>query len=60
MLEPNILCFDEPTSALDHKTSLQVVKIIRKLKDKRLGIIVVSHDQRFIDQLEGETLDLHY
>lgn len=58
MLNPNILCFDEPTSALDLKATKNVAQTITKLKEKGLGIIVVTHDQDFIRQLEGKTLDL--
>ena len=58
MLNPNILCFDEPTSALDLKATKNVAQTITKLKEKGLGIIVVTHDQDFIRQLDGKTLDL--
>ena len=58
MLNPNILCFDEPTSALDIKATKNVAQTISKLKEKGLGIIVVTHDQDFIRQLDGKTLEL--
>ena len=51
MLDPKILCFDEPTSALDQQAIKQVITVIKKLQDDRLGIIVVSHDQNFINDV---------
>ncbi|MPN20818.1 Glutamine transport ATP-binding protein GlnQ [bioreactor metagenome] len=56
MLDPKILCFDEPTSALDAQTSQQVVSIIRQLQTDGLGIIIVSHDQAFIQQLTDKII----
>lgn len=58
MLDPQILCFDEPTSALDATATSQVATTIESLKNDGLAIIVVSHDQLFIDQLNGLTIAL--
>jgi len=41
--EPKVIVFDEPTSALEaHETDL-VLETIRKLKDKSVGVVYISH-----------------
>ena len=39
-----VLILDEPTAALGVRESGQVLKVIRELRDKGLGIILVSHN----------------
>ena len=51
MLNPSVLCFDEPTSALDEETRGQISKIIRYLASKGIAIIIVTHDNAFVDEI---------
>ena len=51
MLNPSILCFDEPTSALDEQTRNQISKIIRDLSSQGMAIIIVTHDNGFVDEI---------
>lgn len=51
MLNPSILCFDEPTSALDEQTRGQISKIIRNLASQGIAIIIVTHDNAFVDEI---------
>jgi polar amino acid transport system ATP-binding protein len=46
-LKPDILCFDEPTSALDPELTGEVLKVIRKLADRKTTMIIVTHDIKF-------------
>ena len=39
-----VLILDEPTAALGVRESGQVLKVIRELRDKGLGVILVSHN----------------
>lgn len=41
--DPKILIFDEPTAALDEDEVNRLYKIIRRLKDKGVSIIYISH-----------------
>lgn len=41
--EPNLILADEPTGALDSKTGIEIFKILKKISENRL-VIVVSHD----------------
>jgi monosaccharide-transporting ATPase len=43
-----LLVLDEPTSSLDEKEVEELFKVIRKLRDEGLGIVIVTH---FMDQV---------
>ncbi len=58
MLNPSILCFDEPTSALDESTRGQISKIIRKLSSQGMAIIIVTHDNAFVDEIAEKIITL--
>lgn len=46
---PPLLLVDEPTGNLDSKTSLKIVQIFKRLKDKDAKtVIVATHDERLI------------
>ncbi|WP_081676007.1 ATP-binding cassette domain-containing protein [Butyrivibrio sp. AC2005] len=49
MMDKEILLFDEPTSGLDYKNMLLCADFLKKLRDKGKIVIVVSHDEEFID-----------
>lgn len=42
--EPQILIMDEPTSALDYRNQTVVLKLIKKLADQGISIIMSTHD----------------
>ena len=46
-LDPEVLFFDEPTSALDPELTGEVLKVIRGLADKRMTMIIVTHEMGF-------------
>ena len=46
-LEPDVLCFDEPTSALDPELTGEVLKVIRSLADRKMTMIIVTHEMAF-------------
>ena len=58
MLNPSILCFDEPTSALDEATRGQISKIIRALAAQDIAIIIVTHDNAFVDEIAERIITL--
>lgn len=53
---PKILLFDEPTSALDVKSIDDLVDIILKLKQQKIGILIVTHDLRFAKLVSSRLL----
>lgn len=58
MLNPSILCFDEPTSALDEDTRSQISEIIRSLAGQGIAIIIVTHDNTFVDEIAERVITL--
>jgi len=42
---PSILLADEPTGNLDSRTSVEIMEIFQNLNDKRLTIVLVTHEQ---------------
>ncbi|MBR6917780.1 MAG: amino acid ABC transporter ATP-binding protein [Clostridia bacterium] len=46
-LDPEILCFDEPTSALDPELTGEVLSVIKKLAQKNMTMIIVTHEMEF-------------
>lgn len=46
-LRPKIMLFDEPTSALDPELTNEVLKIIKSLADKKMTMIIVTHEMSF-------------
>lgn len=48
--KPEIVFADEPTGNLDSKTTMEVMKLIRKIaKDNNQTIVMVTHDRRLAD-----------
>ena len=64
-LQPDIMLFDEPTSALDPELVKEVLDIIRKLKNQKITMLIVSHEMNFVREIsdrviimeEGEILE---
>ncbi len=46
-LSPEILFFDEPTSALDPELTGEILKVIRKLADDGMTMVIVTHEMAF-------------
>ena len=55
-LDPDILCFDEPTSALDPELTGEVLKVIRTLADRKITMIIVTHEMAFARDVADEIL----
>ena len=46
-LDPHILCFDEPTSALDPELTVEVLRVIKSLKQMGSTMVIVTHEMEF-------------
>ena len=55
-MKPEILCFDEPTSALDPELTGEVLKVIKSLADKRMTMIVVTHEMVFAHDVSDRVI----
>lgn len=57
-MSPKILCFDEPTSALDPETTIEVSKIIKKLNEDGISIMIITHDIDFANNVADRILTM--
>ena len=46
-MKPEMLFFDEPTSALDPELTGEVLKVIRRLAEEKMTMVVVTHEMAF-------------
>ena len=46
-MNPQILFFDEPTSALDPELTGEVLKVIKKLAEEHMTMVIVTHEMAF-------------
>jgi putative ABC transport system ATP-binding protein len=44
--DPRFLLMDEPTGNIDSKTAQEVINLVKKINEKGVTIIMVTHDQR--------------
>ena len=51
LMEPDIILLDEPTSALDKEMKDSVLELINELVDEDMTLIVVSHEDEFINKV---------
>ncbi len=55
-LEPKILFFDEPTSALDPELTGENLKVIRKLADEHVTMVIVTHEMAFARDVANKVI----
>ena len=55
-LEPKILFFDEPTSALDPELTIEVLKVIKSLRDMGRTMVVVTHEMEFAKNVSDKVI----
>ncbi|MBN2736903.1 MAG: ATP-binding cassette domain-containing protein [Spirochaetales bacterium] len=63
--EPEILYLDDPTQSVDSRFQENIIKVIKRFKDKGASIIMITHDPKLVSQIadylvivkKGEILD---
>lgn len=55
-LNPRIMLFDEPTSALDPEITNEVLKVIKSLADKKMTMIIVTHEMLFAKNVSDKVI----
>lgn len=55
-LNPDILLFDEPTSALDPELVKEVLDLIKKLRDEKTTMLIVSHEMKFVKEISDKII----
>ncbi len=58
-MKPSAILFDEPTSALDPYMKKEVLDVIKKLKDDKIIIIIVTHEMKFAREIADKVIFLH-
>ena len=48
--DPRFLLMDEPTGNIDSKTAREVMNLVKKINEKGVTIIMVTHDQRLASE----------
>ncbi|MDD6174601.1 MAG: amino acid ABC transporter ATP-binding protein [Firmicutes bacterium] len=46
-LNPELLFFDEPTSALDPELTGEILKVLRRLAEEKMTMVIVTHEMAF-------------
>lgn len=55
-LKPDVLFFDEPTSALDPELTIEVMRVIRKLAEEHMTMVVVTHEMAFAREVADRVI----
>lgn len=58
MLEPKIMCFDEPTSALDPGLTGEVANLIKRLSEKGMSMMIITHDMDFAKKVADRIVSM--
>lgn len=58
ILEPEYILFDEITSALDIVQTNKIIQLIKNLKSKGIGSLIVSHNMHFIENIADNIIFL--
>lgn len=58
MNKPRYLVLDEPTSSLDKERIDTLLKVLYKLKERKIGMLVISHNKEFINKLGSRIIKL--
>jgi energy-coupling factor transport system ATP-binding protein len=55
-MSPDFVVFDEPTCGLDPEGVGRFVLLANVLRDKGVGLVVISHDERIVSRLADRVL----
>ena len=55
-MEPAMLFFDEPTSALDPELTGEILKVIRKLAQEKMTMVIVTHEMGFAREVADRVI----
>lgn len=58
MRNPEYLILDEPTSSLDEDRTKVLIRILKDLNGKGIGMLIITHDEGFVDMMAMRTVRL--
>jgi len=56
MRSPEYIILDEPTTGLDKVRKKRLGHLLNDIKSKNIGILLISHDMKFIDEVADEII----
>jgi D-xylose transport system ATP-binding protein len=56
--EPKVVLFDEPTAALGVQQTAQVLALVKRLADEKLGVVMISHNLEDVFQVADRIIVL--
>ncbi|UAT43266.1 amino acid ABC transporter ATP-binding protein [Anaplasmataceae bacterium AB001_6] len=56
IMQPSLLLCDEPTSGLDIVTIMDVIDLLKSVKDMKIGMILASHDLDFLTKISDRII----
>lgn len=59
LMKPDIILLDEPTSALDKEMKDSVLNLIKKIVEKDMTLIIVSHEEEFVRKVSDTIYNLN-
>ncbi|MGU9952046.1 MAG: amino acid ABC transporter ATP-binding protein [Gammaproteobacteria bacterium WSBS_2016_MAG_OTU1] len=57
-MSPSVILFDEPTSALDPELIGEVLRVMRRLAEERVTMVIVTHEIAFARELSDKIIFL--
>lgn len=58
LMNPNVILLDEPTSALDNEMKQDVLDLIYDLVKENMTIIIVSHEEDFVQKISDRIFEM--
>ena len=58
--QPAVLLLDEPASGMNHQESAHVVRLIGKLRDRGLAIVLVEHNMHVVMTISDRVIVINY
>ena len=55
-MNPKLMLFDEPTSALDPELTGEVLNVMKKLAEKKMTMLVVTHEIAFAKEVASRVI----
>ena len=55
-----LLLLDEPTFGQDFQNKVKLIELLGKLRDNGIGIVIVSHDDKFVEAVSNRILVLKH
>jgi branched-chain amino acid transport system ATP-binding protein len=58
--EPQFLLFDEPNSGMNSQETIELIELIRKIKEFGITVLLISHHMKFVQDISDHVIVLNY